>query len=170
LHAPYIVSALTLVRQDALRESLALLAAPCFKLTRTPMTAGEISKLLKTHSHHRNQVPLMSEDSSVPQTALVDDLPMPDSCKDALIGSRGMPYVTRHPTMTSRIREIGTKSQPQLSASMNLQYLNASKLPKAYELQWQQKFGKDTVNQSFMCDKSGHHVLLLLYKSKFLCK
>ncbi len=34
----------------------------------------------------------------------------------------------------------------------------------------QQKFGKDTVNQSFTCDKSGHHVLLLLYKSKFLRK
>jgi hypothetical protein len=50
------------------------------------------------------------------------------------------------------------------------QYLNASELPKAFELQWQQKFGKDTVNQSFECDKFGHHVLLLLYKSKFLCK
>jgi hypothetical protein len=99
------------------------------------MTAREISKLLTTHSHHRNQVRLMSEDSSVPQTALVDDLPMPDSGKDALIGSRGMPYVARHPTMMSRICEIGTKGQPQLSASLNPQYLNASKLPKAYELQ-----------------------------------
>jgi hypothetical protein len=55
------------------------------------MTAREISKLLTTHSHHRNQVQLMSEDLSVPQTALVDDLPTPDSGKDALIGSRGMP-------------------------------------------------------------------------------
>jgi hypothetical protein len=43
-------------------------------------------------------------------------------------------------------------------------------LPMAYELQRQQKFGKDTVNQSFTCNKSGHHVLLLLYKSKFLRK
>jgi hypothetical protein len=170
LHTPYIVSASTLVQQDALRESLAILAAPCFKPTPTPMTAREISKLLTTHSHHRNQVRLMSEDSSVPQTALVDDLPTPDSGKDALIGSRGMPYIARHPTITSRICEIGTKGQPQLSASLNPQYLNASKLPKAYELQRQQKFGKDTVNQSFTCDKSGHHVLLLLYKIKFLRK
>jgi hypothetical protein len=77
----------------------------------------------------------MSEDSSVPQTALVDDLLMPDSGKDALFGSRGMPYIACHPTMTLRFREIGTKGQPQLSASMNPQYLNASKLPKAYELQ-----------------------------------
>ena len=88
LHAPYIVSASTLVRQDALRESLALLAAPCFKPTPTPMTAREISKLLTTHSHHHNQVRLMSEDSSVLQTALVNDLPTPDSGKDALIRSR----------------------------------------------------------------------------------
>jgi hypothetical protein len=95
---------------------------------------------------------------------------MPDSGKDALIGSCGMPYIARHPTMTLRICEIGTKGQPQLSGSMNPQYLNASKLPKAYELQRQQKFGKDTFNQSFTCDKSGHHVLLLMYKSKFLCK
>jgi hypothetical protein len=164
------VSASTLVRQDALRESLALLAAPCFKPTPTPMTAREISKLLTTHSHHHNQVRSTSEDSSVLQTALVNDLPTPDSGKDALIRSRCRPYVARHPTTTRRIRETGTKGQPQLSASMNPRYLNASMLPKAYELQRQQKFGKDTVNQSFTCDKSGHHVLLLLYKSKFLRK
>jgi hypothetical protein len=77
----------------------------------------------------------MSEDLSVPQTALVDDLPMPESGKDALIKSHGMPNVARHPTTKSRIREIGTKGQPQLSASMNPQYLNASALPNAYELQ-----------------------------------
>jgi hypothetical protein len=47
--------------------------------------------------------------------------------------------------MMSRIRGIGTKGQPQLSASMNPQYLNASELPKAYyELQQQQKFVPET--------------------------
>jgi hypothetical protein len=143
----------------------------CFKPTPTPMTAREILKLLTTHSHHRNQVRLMSEDCLyLKQHWSTISQHQPDSGKDALIGSRGMPYVARHPTMTSRICEIGTKGQPQLSASLNPQYLNASKLPKAYELQRQQKFGKDTVNQSFMCDKSGHHVLLLLYKIKFLHK
>jgi hypothetical protein len=128
---------LTLIQQDALHESRALLAALSFKPMLTPMTAREISMLLMTHSHHCNQVQLISQDSSVPQTALINDLPMPDSCKDALIAieSRGMPNIARHSTTTLRICEISTKGQPQLSASMNPHYLNASKLPKAFELQ-----------------------------------
>jgi hypothetical protein len=47
----------------------------------------------------------MSEDSSVPQTALVNDLPMPESGKDALIKPRGMPNAAHHPT-TSPYNEI----------------------------------------------------------------
>jgi hypothetical protein len=106
-------------------------------LQHQPMTAREISKLLMRQSHHFNQVPLTSEDLSVPQTALLNDLPMPDSGKDALmtIESCGMPIVTCHSTTMLRIHEISTKGEPQLSASMNPQCLNASDLPKAFELQ-----------------------------------
>jgi hypothetical protein len=59
---------------------------------------------------------------------------MPDSGKDALIAieSCGMPNITLHSTTMPRIHEIDTKGQPQLTASMNPQYLNASKLPKAF--------------------------------------
>jgi hypothetical protein len=53
---------------------------------------------------------------------------------------------------------------------MNQEYFNRSLLPKAYELQKQQKFGKDTLYQSFTCDKSFLHIVLHLYKSKFLVK
>jgi hypothetical protein len=53
---------------------------------------------------------------------------------------------------------------------MNQEYFNHSLLPKAYELQKQQKFGKDTLYQLFTCDKSFLHIVLHLYKSKFLVK
>jgi hypothetical protein len=53
---------------------------------------------------------------------------------------------------------------------MNQEYFNHSHLPKAYELQKQQKFGKDTLYWSFTCDKSLLHIILHLYKSKFLVK
>jgi len=63
-----------------------------------------------------------------------------------------------------------SSGQPRLTNSMNPQYFHRSQLPRAYELQRQQKFGKDTVQQSFTCDKSFLHVTLHLYKSKFLIK
>jgi hypothetical protein len=58
----------------------------------------------------------------------------------------------------------------RLTNSMNPEYFNHSRLSMAYELQKQQKFGKDTVNQLFTCNKSLPHVVLPLYKTKFLVK
>ncbi len=62
------------------------------------------------------------------------------------------------------------QGQPWLTSSMNQEYFNHSHLPKVYELQKQKKFGKDTLYQLFTCDKSLLHIILHLYKSKFLVK
>lgn len=67
-------------------------------------------------------------------------------------------------------REQSKHQRPRLTNSMNPQYLHRSQIPRAYELQRQQPFGKDTVEQSFTCDKSFFHIVLILYKSKLLVK
>lgn len=71
---------------------------------------------------------------------------------------------------TREARRPRKSGEPRLTSSMNPRYFDRSQLPKAYELQKQQQFGKDTVNQSFTCDKSFLHIALHLYKCKYLTR
>jgi hypothetical protein len=57
---------------------------------------------------------------------------------------------------------------PHLTSSLHTRYLTHSALPRAFELECQQPFGKNNINQSYTTDKTLHHVILIVLKSKFL--
>jgi hypothetical protein len=98
-----------------------------------------------------------------------DDLPMPSITEEATGSS-----VTHHPTQETPVvcSTINTRppGAPRLTKSMNSEYLNCSRISTAYALQKEQNFGKDTVHQSFTCDKSFLHVVLHINESKYLVK
>jgi hypothetical protein len=98
-----------------------------------------------------------------------DDSPMPSITHDATGSS-----VTHRPTQETPVvcSTINTRPPgvPRLTKSMNSEYLNRSRISTAYALQKEQNFGKDTVHQSFTCDKSFLHVVLHIYESKYLVK
>jgi hypothetical protein len=86
--------------------------------------------------------------------ALQDSLPLP-SVEDKTNNLPIQEAPASRPTTTT------TKpGAPRLTNSINPEYLNCSKLSTAHELQKKQKNGKDTVNQSFTCDKLCLYVML----------
>ena len=98
-----------------------------------------------------------------------EDAPMLDAAEEAT-GS----LVAHRPTQETQVvrSTVNTRAPgaPRLTKSMNSEYFNRSKISTAYALQKEQNFGKDTVNQSFTCDKSFLHVVLFLCESKLLIK
>jgi hypothetical protein len=98
-----------------------------------------------------------------------DDSPMPSITKEATGSS-----ITHCPTQETPVvcSTVNTRppGAPRLTKSMNSEYLNRSRISTAYALQKEQNFGKDTVHQSFTCDKSFWHVVLHIYESKYLVK
>jgi hypothetical protein len=98
-----------------------------------------------------------------------DNVPMTEIDEEICIANTTTQWV-QQPLAPRNVSATWEQGQPRLTSSMNQEYFNRSHLPKGYELQKQQKFGKDTLYQLFNCDKSLLHNILHLYKSKFLVK
>jgi hypothetical protein len=84
--------------------------------------------------------PRLSEDT-VPTH---DNIPMTEINEERCIATTNIQWV-QQPLAPQNVSAAWEKGQPWLTSSMNQEYFNRSHLPKAYELQKQQKFGKDTL-------------------------
>jgi len=77
------------------------------------------------------------------------------------------PATTANKPVTPR-KKVRFDDDPKLTASFNEEHFNRSVLPTHYDLIRETKFGKPNINQSFSSGKTLQHVMLPLFKSRFL--
>ena len=153
------------VQREAMQLSLSVGMFPPNRIQPAALTTRKVSEIL---SEQRVPAPLVSSKRSSNESMDLDvdadmviPVPLDDDPMAPAISALELP---------SAVDTLGDSGVPRVSRTMNPQYLNKSMIPRAFALQQQQKFGKDNLNQSFTCDKAFPHVILPLYKSKFLTK
>ena len=109
-----------------------------------------------TNRHTRNQSTLPSSAYRPPDNNAMDII-LPDNISDA--------NDTNTPSGTLALTERPT---PRLTNSLHNRFFTHSSLPRAFELERIQPFGKNNINQSYTSDKVFHHIVLIILKSKYL--
>ena len=76
--------------------------------------------------------------------------------------------IDTHLDETQPPRTNAQRPQPKQTNSLHARYFTHSALPKAFQVERDQPFGKNNVNQSFTSDKSFLHIAFIVLKSEFL--
>ena len=97
-----------------------------------------------------------------------DNEPVDDTMDtDEVIPSDAMDIDETTPSETTT---LSNRPAPRLTNSLHERFFSHSALPKAFELERIQPFGKNNINQSFTADKTFYHIVLIVFKSNFLTR